>query len=429
MGRDSYQEEEFDPRKARTSSFGCYVPYDWRYSRFYGLPRSATSYDFDVESALAGLATNVLWQCLPISNFVAIRNEASPERTTKALRKETFTRNEDAVAGKEPAVSEDRVALPRIVSSVRTQSRQKKNAPSGVQETLNSSSLTDWAAVTVQAGYRGHMIRKSRPLAQLRYLAAIEERLQSLTEQARGTAFLEEMQKEQSPVKVRFDEATMALLLKLDNMQGCQPFVRQIRKTVAEDIIALQKFVDAPMQQLRELVGMEQELKKLKEQAGDPKFLEELRNEDSTAKIAFGDATLALLLQFKDVQASHPVVRQRRTSVREGIVALQESLDPRPLAQLRSIAEIQGKVTKLKEQIGDAAVLADLRKEESKAKIGFDRATMALLLQLDNMQSPHDIVRRIRKATAREIVDLQERVDALLVPRIRSPPRISSPPS
>lgn len=100
------------------------------------------------------------------------------------------------------------------------------------------------AATMVQARVRGHLVRMTKPLVQLRIMSRIRAELKKLKEQAGDPTFVAELRKETSMAKVGFDEATMALLLQLDDIQGSHSLVRQIRKALVKDIVALQESVD-----------------------------------------------------------------------------------------------------------------------------------------------------------------------------------------
>ncbi|CAM6099242.1 unnamed protein product [Calypogeia fissa] len=115
--------------------------------------------------------------------------------------------------------------------------------PEAMEEEVGSDAERR-AATVVQARYRGHLVRMTRPLVQLRAIAGIKAKLKRLREQAGSGAFQADLRKEKSMAKVGFDEGTLALLMELDNIQGSHPLVRHIRKSVVREIIDLQETVD-----------------------------------------------------------------------------------------------------------------------------------------------------------------------------------------
>lgn len=116
--------------------------------------------------------------------------------------------------------------------------------PEPVEEKEVGSDEETRAATVVQAMYRAHLVRMTRPLVQLRSIAAIEAKLTRLKEQTGSRAFKDELMKKKSMAKVGFEEDTLALLIELDKIQGSHPLVRQIRKSVVREIIDLQETVD-----------------------------------------------------------------------------------------------------------------------------------------------------------------------------------------
>ncbi|KAL5212925.1 hypothetical protein ABZP36_023772 [Zizania latifolia] len=106
---------------------------------------------------------------------------------------------------------------------------------------INFSELD--AAVLIQSAYRGYYVRRWQPLEKLRKIKNVNEQMQHLKKKLQGLeAFSEQITiKEQ----VTINETIMNLLLKLDTIQGLHPSVREVRKSVARELISLQEKLDS----------------------------------------------------------------------------------------------------------------------------------------------------------------------------------------
>lgn len=99
------------------------------------------------------------------------------------------------------------------------------------------------AATIIQSSYRGYDVRRWEPLKKLRQIAQIRE------EAAKVKKHIEDLdsctgssvgEKEKATVA----ETIMKLLLKLDTIQGLPPSFRDVRRSVAKDLITLQEKLD-----------------------------------------------------------------------------------------------------------------------------------------------------------------------------------------
>ncbi|ONK81205.1 uncharacterized protein A4U43_C01F26440 [Asparagus officinalis] len=108
--------------------------------------------------------------------------------------------------------------------------------------TKRDLSQTD-AAVIIQSAYRGFEVRKWQPLEKLRKIRKICEEADSIRTQVQTTGVSpEELGAKQ---KTFFGETLMNLLLQLDTIQGLHPSVRDIRKSVARELVLLQEKLDS----------------------------------------------------------------------------------------------------------------------------------------------------------------------------------------
>ncbi|CAK8560754.1 unnamed protein product [Lathyrus sativus] len=114
------------------------------------------------------------------------------------------------------------------------------------------------AAVVIQTIYRGYLVRKSEPLKKLRQIAEVSKEVTYVKDRIEvfeGSSNLQTYDKE----KLAIGETIMRLLLKLDTIQGLHPSLREIRKSLARELVTLQEKLDSimlkkpPQQQMQEL--------------------------------------------------------------------------------------------------------------------------------------------------------------------------------
>lgn len=99
------------------------------------------------------------------------------------------------------------------------------------------------AAVIIQSAYRGYEVRKWEPLKKLKQIAKIREQVENIREQIYRLETCAKLPDEKQPVFI--SETIMTLLLQLDTIQGLNPIVREIRKSVAKELICLQEKLDS----------------------------------------------------------------------------------------------------------------------------------------------------------------------------------------
>ncbi|KAH7306324.1 hypothetical protein KP509_22G006500 [Ceratopteris richardii] len=97
------------------------------------------------------------------------------------------------------------------------------------------------AATLIQSVYRGYSVRKSQPLAHLQVIREIRSNLSDLMLQLDSTMRHTIEPRDQKILSERI----MALLLKLDAVEGRLPFVREQRKSVARDLTRMLETVDS----------------------------------------------------------------------------------------------------------------------------------------------------------------------------------------
>lgn len=101
------------------------------------------------------------------------------------------------------------------------------------------------AATAIQATYRGYLVRRTKPLKHLRVIRNVRLELQRLEEQLATDPRLFESLRRDPQERNKWSEGGMALLLKLDSMQGVHPVVRDNRKLLTKEVISYQEYIDS----------------------------------------------------------------------------------------------------------------------------------------------------------------------------------------
>ncbi|KAF3456545.1 hypothetical protein FNV43_RR01198 [Rhamnella rubrinervis] len=108
-------------------------------------------------------------------------------------------------------------------------------------------------------------------------------------------------------------------------------------------------------------------------------------------------------------------IRQRRIQ-KQAWLSAYRGFDVRmgPLKKLKQIAEIREQLVDVRNHIQTLESSSDLQKD-NKQKVLIGESIMRLLLKLDAIQGLHSSLRDIRKSLARELVNLQEKLDSLMI--------------
>ncbi|XP_008794626.2 LOW QUALITY PROTEIN: BAG family molecular chaperone regulator 6 [Phoenix dactylifera] len=99
------------------------------------------------------------------------------------------------------------------------------------------------AAVRIQSAYRGFEVRRWQPLEKLRKMARIREQVEDIKKQIQS--FETSSKGQDMKQKVFISETIMNLLLQLDTIQALHQSVREVRKSVARELICLQEKLDS----------------------------------------------------------------------------------------------------------------------------------------------------------------------------------------
>ncbi|XP_042504123.1 BAG family molecular chaperone regulator 6 [Macadamia integrifolia] len=100
------------------------------------------------------------------------------------------------------------------------------------------------AAVLIQSAYHGYEVRKWEPLKKLRQVGKVRDQVEEVRERIRALESSPELQMDKKQ-KLTIGETIMGLLLQLDVIQGLHPSLRDIRKSVARDLVSLQERLDS----------------------------------------------------------------------------------------------------------------------------------------------------------------------------------------
>ncbi|GAU41729.1 hypothetical protein TSUD_349900 [Trifolium subterraneum] len=113
------------------------------------------------------------------------------------------------------------------------------------------------AAVLIQAVYRGHLVRKWESLKKLKQIAEVSKEVTHVRDCVKAFEGSSDLQND-GKQKIAIGETIMRLLLKLDTIQGLHPSLREIRKSLARELVTLQERLDSimvgkyPQQQIQE---------------------------------------------------------------------------------------------------------------------------------------------------------------------------------
>ncbi|KAL5999077.1 Large proline-rich protein bag6 [Asimina triloba] len=104
-------------------------------------------------------------------------------------------------------------------------------------------SCTD-AAVLIQAAYRGLQVRKWEPVKKMKQIAKVLGQIPDIKEtidRLEASGDFQQYEKQ----RLIISETIMNLLLQLDAIQGLHPSVREVRKSVAKELVCLQEKLDS----------------------------------------------------------------------------------------------------------------------------------------------------------------------------------------
>ncbi|GAV77008.1 BAG domain-containing protein [Cephalotus follicularis] len=111
----------------------------------------------------------------------------------------------------------------------------------------NRRNLSDVeAAVLIQSAYRGFEVRRWEPLKKWKQIAKVREQVDEVRNRMQTLESSCDLQKDDRQ-RLVIGEMIMSLLLQLDTIQGLHPSLRDVRKALAKELIALQEKLDSLM--------------------------------------------------------------------------------------------------------------------------------------------------------------------------------------
>ncbi|CAI0557967.1 unnamed protein product [Linum tenue] len=100
------------------------------------------------------------------------------------------------------------------------------------------------AARLIQSVYRGYEVRKWEPIKKLKQIAAVREQVTEVRNKIHSLKPSSDHPKD-GKSRAIIGEMIMSLLLKLDGIQGLHPSLRDIRKSLAKELVTLQEKLDS----------------------------------------------------------------------------------------------------------------------------------------------------------------------------------------
>ncbi|KAH9299284.1 hypothetical protein KI387_030966 [Taxus chinensis] len=100
------------------------------------------------------------------------------------------------------------------------------------------------AAVKIQSAFRGYSVRKTKSLESLKIIARVKSSMEEMRRRISDPHCVEIMRQNEKE-RLKIAEGVMSLLLKLDEIQGVESFVREARRAVAHELVSLHERVDA----------------------------------------------------------------------------------------------------------------------------------------------------------------------------------------
>ncbi|XAR63007.1 hypothetical protein NMG60_11022788 [Bertholletia excelsa] len=143
-------------------------------------------------------------------------------------------------------VEEDKVLMAneekRSEEPIQSKDETDKGQPHSLENKGESNAEKEYIEEVKKSVYRGFLVRRWEPLKKLKEIAKVRTQAADVRSQIEAL--------ESSPVsndnrqRVVTAESIMTLLLKLDTIQGLHPTVRDIRKSVAKELVNLQERLD-----------------------------------------------------------------------------------------------------------------------------------------------------------------------------------------
>ncbi|GLJ20333.1 hypothetical protein SUGI_0369250 [Cryptomeria japonica] len=155
-----------------------------------------------------------------------------PERRSHQRRPNPYATTSYATPVKSESASKKVVTIP--INFVDSKTSKSKKAPA-MDENI--------AAAKIQAAFLGFCVRKSRPVNKLRVIMKTKAEATEIRRRMNDKHVVELIRRDEKE-RMKMREWIMSLLLRLDEIQGVIPLVRESRKAVIRELINLEETVD-----------------------------------------------------------------------------------------------------------------------------------------------------------------------------------------
>ncbi|KAL2478720.1 BAG family molecular chaperone regulator 6 [Forsythia ovata] len=174
---------------------------------------------------------------LPVTSEKDIWENQTDERSTEEKPSTECTRADKAdVKGQSDDTGSQIVEKEEL-------SRGKEVIANEVEEPKRKK-LTDMeAAIIIQSAYRGFAICRREPLKKLKQIAKVREQIAVIKLLIQEMESSSDIRRDNKEIHM-IGETIMNLLLKVDTVQGLPPCIRDIRKSVARELVSLQEKLD-----------------------------------------------------------------------------------------------------------------------------------------------------------------------------------------
>nr|CAD1843315.1 unnamed protein product [Ananas comosus var. bracteatus] len=172
-----------------------------------------------------------------------------PEKNAEEVGGEKYGgKSKDGYKGKVDRKAFEEAKLEKEKQVVKENKECKEKIKGGeVEERKQRMDFSEAEAATlIQSAYRGYEVRKWQPLQKLRNIKRVQEQVGEVRKRIESLGASSEMDAKQRMI---IGETIMNLLLQLDTIQGLHPSVREVRKSVAKELICLQEKLDSLSQQ------------------------------------------------------------------------------------------------------------------------------------------------------------------------------------
>ncbi|KAF2315243.1 hypothetical protein GH714_038566 [Hevea brasiliensis] len=177
-------------------------------------------------------------QQFPITSSVDSENESSSNLTAEKTGK-----NDDNCVIKEDKGSRNADGLATEIANQRKETINAGRSDDGEPKEDKKELLEEEAALRIQSAYHGFEVGKWELLKKIKQMAKVQEQVVEVRNKICGLESSPDLQKDERQ-RVVIGETIMSLLLKLDTIQGLHPSLRDVRKSLARELVELLEKLD-----------------------------------------------------------------------------------------------------------------------------------------------------------------------------------------